>query len=122
MAAISVEEFLNNVLHRVHGLETIIVSDPYGVPLVTVGKDIAAEESSASVFSFTTEQTSKLSMGACHSLTTFFRDQIFVYVNSTPLVLIAIGKPDANVGLFLSMSFDISAVLDPLRNSIASNF
>lgn len=99
-----------------------MVSDQYGVPLVTVGKEIAAEESSASVFSFTTEQTSKLGMGSCHSITTFFRDQIFVFVNSSPLVLIAVGRPDANVGLFLSMSFDISAALDPLRNAVVSNF
>eukprot|EP01088_Endostelium_zonatum_P016987 TRINITY_DN4813_c0_g1_i1.p1 TRINITY_DN4813_c0_g1~~TRINITY_DN4813_c0_g1_i1.p1 ORF type:complete len:132 (-),score=28.88 TRINITY_DN4813_c0_g1_i1:31-426(-) len=116
--------FFRDLIDRIPGVNTVLITDAEGVPLVSVNSDEKGKESSEStqslpaVFSTATDQASKLKMGKNNSIVTFFGDEVVVQINQLPLVISFFCETDVNVGLLMGIGPEIKKLLEPLRVSI----
>jgi len=111
-------------LDRVSGLQAVFVTDTYGVPLIqsTTGGDKELEDlgrNLSATFAVSSEQASKLKMGANENIVAFYSDLVAVHINHTPLCITLLADEDeANVGVMLGLSEDLKKVMEPLRKSV----
>jgi hypothetical protein len=114
------QNFFQKILKRIPGLQSIIVADRDGVPLLTVGDNSTADVTLPVTFAAATEQANKCNLGRCRSMVTFFENRTVVYLNHPPLVIVLFADSEANFncGLLLGLADELRAALEPLRISV----
>lgn len=115
--------YLDSLLADVSGLHAIVVSNSYGVGLVTVlGEDAPESLDTAQierlfspVFAMGSDQAEKLPFGASKASVAFYDHMVLVQIDNCPLVLTLVGAPDANVGDILARVPELTRALEPIR-------
>eukprot|EP01102_Stenamoeba_stenopodia_P022967 TRINITY_DN9768_c0_g2_i1.p1 TRINITY_DN9768_c0_g2~~TRINITY_DN9768_c0_g2_i1.p1 ORF type:complete len:131 (+),score=23.53 TRINITY_DN9768_c0_g2_i1:154-546(+) len=120
----SLQDFLHKLLARIPGLTLVVVSDRDGVTLSKVArpdsKQQLDENALAATFSVTTDQASKLGLGANKTITSFFNDRVIVHINHLPVVVSLVGDSDVNIGAILALAPEIRSSLDPLKATLVN--
>eukprot|EP00811_Abedinium_folium_P009029 NODE_18344_length_897_cov_4.180519.p2 GENE.NODE_18344_length_897_cov_4.180519~~NODE_18344_length_897_cov_4.180519.p2 ORF type:complete len:135 (-),score=40.59 NODE_18344_length_897_cov_4.180519:298-702(-) len=120
----TVQTALSQLCRTVEGLQSIIVTDRDGViilqaPAPTWERDPNAEQILTTIFSFTTEQTSKISeLGEANFIMTTFDSCICLQVNAPPLVIHMAALPDANAGMLIDLLPIVKNILGPTKDVI----
>jgi len=115
----TMDKYLHGLLESVHGLQAIVVSNSYGVALLTVRSedvDTAAFEGLfSSVFALASDQAEKLPFGTSKSTVAFFERCVLVQLDVCPLVVSLVAASDANVGALLDLAPQLKTALEPVR-------
>ncbi|KAL6044316.1 Ragulator complex protein lamtor3 [Balamuthia mandrillaris] len=116
------QSFCDKLLERIGGLEAILVTDTYGVPLISASRTEEREKTGsalAATFSVATEQAGKLKMGKNTTLLSFYSDLLVFQLNLAPLVITMLGEENTNAGLLLGLVPELKTVFQPLRKSVS---
>mmetsp|Transcript_12963 Transcript_12963/g.35560 ORF Transcript_12963/g.35560 Transcript_12963/m.35560 type:complete len:143 (-) Transcript_12963:12-440(-) len=119
----SMREYLEALVADVSGLHAIVISNSYGVGLVTVvGTDAPETLDTAQierlfspVFAMGSDQAEKLPFGSPKASVAFYDHMLLVQIDNCPLVLTLVGAPDANVGSILAKVPELTRALEPVR-------
>merc|ERR1712083_816321 len=109
---------------QTEGLKSITVTDPDGVAVLrapeTDNIDQNAEQILTTIFSLTTEQTSKIEeLGKANFIMTMYDNCMCLQANHLPLVIRMIADKKANTGALIELLPQVKALLGPTREVIS---
>mmetsp|Transcript_45150 Transcript_45150/g.97993 ORF Transcript_45150/g.97993 Transcript_45150/m.97993 type:complete len:132 (+) Transcript_45150:40-435(+) len=119
----TIQPYLSALCDRVAGLQTIIVTDRDGVVILRAPEqaidDHRNEQIMTTIFSLTTDQTSKIkALGQANHILTFYDTCICLQANHLPLVITLKASLTANPGELLDLLPDLKKALDITRSTI----
>lgn len=120
---INVQMALTQLCERTEGLTSITVTDRDGVVVLkappAADEDPNAEQILTTIFSLTTEQTSKIEeLGAANFIMTRYDDCMCIQCNLHPLVIRIIAEAEANGGALIELLPQVKAILGRTRDII----
>jgi len=126
---------MRTLMDKIAGLNTIVITDSCGVPLIKVNKSESNLSSSSnhshhnntqdttrasmmSSFSQGADQANKLGIGLCRTMTCVYENYQIVHFNKSPLVVGLIANVKANTGLLLSLEHEFDSVCLELNKCV----
>jgi len=119
----TVQTALTQLCKQTEGLRSIIVTDRDGVVVLPAPEDVIddqnAEQILTTIFSLTTEQTSKIQeLGQANFIMTMYDNCICLQANHWPLVIRMLANRDANAGALIELLPKIKDMLGPTKEVI----
>jgi len=116
----SLEAALRAAIDRIPGVEHVLISNSYGLPVAKVSADgadvdVTPFDTFAIVFAKAAEAADKLPLGKTKSAVTLSPTFVLVQASLAPLVVAVVAKPSVNVGLLNASLPALVAMLEPLR-------
>eukprot|EP00930_Biecheleria_cincta_P002299 TRINITY_DN103314_c0_g1_i1.p1 TRINITY_DN103314_c0_g1~~TRINITY_DN103314_c0_g1_i1.p1 ORF type:complete len:148 (-),score=25.50 TRINITY_DN103314_c0_g1_i1:5-406(-) len=120
---VTVQTALNQLCRQTDGLRSITVTDRDGILVLrapdSVIDDPTAEQILTTIFSLTTEQTSKIDeLGQANFIMTMYDNCMCLQANHLPLVIRMMADKDANMGALTELLPHLKAMLGPTKNAI----
>lgn len=117
------QNLLEQLVERVDGLKCIVVSDRDGVAVLRAPNsmidDPHSEQIMTTIFSLTTEQTSKSKeLGQANFILTFYDSCMCLQANHLPLVITLTADADANAGALIELLPQLKTALNLTRELI----
>ena len=118
----AVQNYLEDLLFRIPHLQLVLVTDRDGVQLLKAASDAfgdtAVESTFSSLFSTSSEQASKLGLGANAYIVSTYPAHVILQVNVAPLIVTAVGERALNLGLLINAIPELRAKLEGTRNGV----
>merc|ERR1711964_463975 len=119
---VTIEKYLGQLTENVPGLKSVVVSDRDGIVIFRSPNETGnpeTEQMLTTIFSLTTDQTSKIpDLGRSNSVMTFWDNSILLQANYLPLVITLTAEVDANSGELFEILPPLKEALEPTRRVI----
>mmetsp|Transcript_120491 Transcript_120491/g.236824 ORF Transcript_120491/g.236824 Transcript_120491/m.236824 type:complete len:134 (+) Transcript_120491:109-510(+) len=121
---VTVQTALTQLCRQTEGLRSITVTDRDGIVVLrapeSVVDDQNADQILTTIFSLTTEQTSKIQeLGSANFIMTMYDNCMCLQANDFPLVIRMIAAKTANAGALIELLPQVKAVLGPTKEVIS---
>lgn len=115
-----IKKFLYQLLNRIDGLYSVVISDKEGVPIIKVSTEKAPELATRpqflSIFGVVFDQSRKLNLGKSESVTCLYSNYQVIQINELPMVVTFIADINANTGYIHTVEKHLSELLTSLSD------
>merc|ERR1712151_1196236 len=120
---VTVQTALTRLCKQTEGLKSITVTDRDGIVVLqapeTAAGDQNAEQILTTIFSLTTEQTSKIQeLGQANFIMTMYDNCMCLQANHLPLAIRMIAAKTANAGALIELLPQVQAMLGPTKDVV----
>ncbi|CAK0876068.1 unnamed protein product, partial [Prorocentrum cordatum] len=121
---VTVQGALTQLCRQTEGLRSITVTDRDGVVVLRAPESVIDDQNSeqilTTIFSLTTEQTSKIQeLGQANFIMTMYDSCMCLQANHLPLVIRMIASTNANAGALIDMLPHVKSLLESTKEAIA---
>ncbi|XP_037031265.1 ragulator complex protein LAMTOR3 homolog [Bradysia coprophila] len=117
-----VKRYFNSLMQKIVGLQSVLVTDRDGIPLIRVANEhapeLAMKPSFLSTFTMATDQSSKLGLGRNQTIICMYSNYQVVQMNKLPLIVTFIGSETCNTGHILALESQIDNYLDDVKQAV----
>ncbi|XP_065172589.1 ragulator complex protein LAMTOR3-A [Atheta coriaria] len=117
-----IRKVIQQLIVKVPGLYSIIISDRDGVPVLTVESDkapeVAMRPSFLSTFGLAIDQGGKLGLGKTKTLICTYSQYQVIQMNKLPLIVSFIASDSCNTGHILALEQQIDPILNNLKLAV----
>ncbi|GAB6018844.1 hypothetical protein CHUAL_000505 [Chamberlinius hualienensis] len=113
---------LYQLIQRIPGLRSIVITDRDGVPILKVTTEgtpeLAIRPAFLSTFGMATDQASKMGLGRNRSIICSYSSYQVVQFNKLPLMVTLIATSAANTGVLLGLEPELDPILEDLNGIV----
>uniref|UniRef100_A0A914DQG8 Roadblock/LAMTOR2 domain-containing protein n=1 Tax=Acrobeloides nanus TaxID=290746 RepID=A0A914DQG8_9BILA len=115
---IKIAESLERIVQLTPEVNSILVVDKDGVPVVSSGVEMTGRSQLIAAYTSSVEHANKLNMGAQKSWSLLYETQQLVILNEDPFVVFIMASPSANTGLLCTMGAQLRPILNECQQVV----
>ncbi|XP_067122819.1 ragulator complex protein LAMTOR3 [Centruroides vittatus] len=116
------KKYLYDIMSRIDGLHSIVITDRDGVPLLKVSDDevpeVALKPSILSTVATVTDQGGKLGLGKNKWIMATYNNYQVIHFNKSSLMVSLIAAANANTGMLLNLETELATLIQNLKTAI----
>ncbi|KAH7722436.1 Mitogen-activated protein kinase kinase 1-interacting protein 1 [Aphelenchoides avenae] len=119
---LKISESLERLVKLTPDVQSILITDQDGVPMVTAGDEIRNRGQLTAAYTSSVEQAKKLDLGAQKAWTFLYETQQLVILSLTPFVVFILASPAANTGYLCNLGPELKPILQecqPIYDAVA---